>query len=65
MIEKCQFINTERISERIKCFIEESKIQRVELTGLNLTSKDFCVISLGIGARSNFEYLGLKDNNIG
>lgn len=31
---------------------------------MNISNRDFCIISLGIGARSNFEYLGLKGNQI-
>jgi hypothetical protein len=32
---------------------------------MNLTSRDFCVICLGVGARSAFHELSLRDNKIG
>ena len=38
---------------------------RIELNEINISSRDFCIISLGIGSRSNFEYLSLKNNDIG
>ena len=64
IIEKCKFANTDKIAERLKTFIEETKVTKVILTSINLTNRDFCVISLGIGARNNFEYLGLRGNQI-
>lgn len=38
---------------------------RVELNGVNLSSHNFCIITLGVGARSAFEYFGLQNNDIG
>ena len=64
IIERCSFANTDKIAERLKTFIEETKVMKVMLTSINLTNRDFCIISLGIGARTNFEYLGLRGNQI-
>lgn len=64
-IEKSQIGNIERGCEKIRKFIEDSKITRLKLEGLGIGSKDFCVICLGIGTKGTFEWLNLKDNQIG
>jgi hypothetical protein len=65
VIEEVVFSSSEKMSSKIKEFIEKSKASKLVLNRLGLRSKDFCVICLGIGTKATFDYLSLRDNHIG
>lgn len=65
VIQKCNLGSTERVALRIKDFIKNSSVKRVELSEMKLSSRDFCVICLGVGARSSFGELSMRDNKVG
>ncbi len=49
----------------MKEFIENTMIYRVELTEMGMSSRDFCMICLGVGARNSFGEISMRDNKIG
>ena len=64
VIENCSFHNMDKISAKIKDYIEDSKLMRIQLNNVHLSSRNFCIVSLGIGSRPSFQYFGVKDNEI-
>jgi predicted polyphosphate/ATP-dependent NAD kinase len=40
-------------------------LTKVALHGTGLSSKDFCVLCLGIGSKLSFDHFSLRENNIG
>jgi len=55
----------DKISIKIKEFIESTKLKKISLINIGLKSRDFCIICLGIGSRINFDYFNLKNNEVG
>jgi hypothetical protein len=53
------------MSAKIKEFIEKTNMNKAFLQRIGLKSKDFCVICLGIGTKASFDYLSLRENEIG
>jgi hypothetical protein len=54
-----------KVIEKIKEFIERTSASRVAFHNTGLSSKDFCVLCLGIGAKLSFDHLSLRNNDIG
>jgi len=54
VIQKCVLGNCEKFALRVKEFIEHTSVYRVELTDMMMSSRDFCMICLGVGSRNSF-----------
>ena len=63
-VEQVRFNSNERVSERIRGFIEGSRVKILTLQGLGLKSREFCVMCLGVGSRKEFDLCSFPDNFI-
>lgn len=64
LIEDVKFLNMERMAKKIKEFIEKSAVTKLGLHRINLKSREFCLICLGVGPKLIFEHFSIKQNDI-
>jgi hypothetical protein len=55
----------EKVVGKIREFIERTNVCRLALHNTDLSSKDFCVLCLGIGTKLSFDHFSLRNNEIG
>lgn len=54
LFEDVKFLSMERMAKKIKEFIEKSTVTKLGLHRINLKSREFCLICLGVGPKLIF-----------